>query len=128
MAYSKKDRERYNARREALGKELGLTKNHYNALRRVGEQLHRSAEDSAMGSKNWRYTKHNWGHDEPYTEKDEKRDKAHAFSKAEAIRKKLGGKKKIHFYHQTDPRGASLYVGKDRMSARDYNSKGHAIY
>jgi hypothetical protein len=34
----------------------------------------------------------------------------------------------IFYYHQTDPRGASLYVSTERMTDIDYNAKGQPIY
>ncbi len=128
MSFTKREREDYNRHREHVGKEFGLDKNKYNALRRAAQGLHRADEDSAMGTKNWRYTKHNWGHDEAYTEKHHKNDVNQNFSKAEAVRKKAGGKKAFHFYHQSDPRGASLYVGKEKLNQANYSSKGKHIY
>lgn len=35
---------------------------------------------------------------------------------------------KLHWYHQGDPRGASLYVAKMNMTASNYNQLGIAIY
>jgi hypothetical protein len=34
----------------------------------------------------------------------------------------------LHYYHQTDPRGASLYVARETMTASSYSSIGFAIY
>lgn len=110
MSYSKRAREDYNRHREHVGRELGFDKNKYNALRRVSHELSKHGEHEAN------------------TGEDRTRDIGKTFSKAEALRKKLGGKKKMHFYHQTDPRGVALYVGKNRMSPSDYNSKGSPIY
>lgn len=127
MAFTKKEREEYNRHREHTGKELGLDKNKYNALRRVSHSLHRISEDSAMGRTDWRHKNDSHG-SKQYGEKEYKRDVGKSFSKAEALRKKLGGKQSIHFYHQTDPRGTALYAGKKRMSQSNYNSEGRPIY
>jgi hypothetical protein len=35
---------------------------------------------------------------------------------------------RLHFYHQSDPRGASLYVSKEKLTHDNYSSKGLAIY
>jgi len=35
---------------------------------------------------------------------------------------------KLYFYHQSDPRGASLYVSKEKLTSDNYSSKGLAIY
>lgn len=124
MAYSKKEREQYNRRRQQIAEKMGVDKNAYNALRRVGQLLHRSDEDIAMGSKEWR---HNPKYQEKeYTEKERNKDVSEAFKKAEKIRKKK--KLNIHFYHQQDPRGATLHISKERMSHSDYHSKGEPIY
>lgn len=128
MSYSKKEREYYNKSREHTSKELGINKNQYNALRRAGSHLHRANEDYAMGRSDWRHNPNHSKHSPEYGEKEHRKDTAKAFGKAEAIRKKLGGKSKIHFYHQTDPRGTALYASKHRMSAKDYSSKGRPIY
>lgn len=127
MSYSKREREDYNRHREHVTRELGIDKNKYNALRRVAQHLHRADEDYAMGRSDWRHEKNYNPHSPRYEEKEHGKDVAHAFKKAEAIRKKLGGKHAVHFYHQGDPRGAALYVAKHRMKHTDYN-KGHVIY
>lgn len=110
MAHSKKEREHYNKMREMAGKSLGLTKNQYNALRRVSHELSRHGEHEAN------------------TGESRSKEMGKAFQKAEKVRKKLGGKHSIHFYHQTDPRGVALYASKKRMSRSRYNTEGHPIY
>src|SRR5258708_6163596 len=104
-SYSKKERERYNEHRERIGKEYGLGKNEYNRLRRVANELSQADTAYANGRK--------YEHDtEEYTEKHHKHDVNKAFSKTQALKNKLKGK---HLYHQTDPRGASLYIGKKKL-------------
>ena len=115
--YSKKERERYNQYRERIGKEYGIGKNEYNRLRRVGNELHRADEDYANGRH--RIT------NEEYTEKHHKHDVNTAFSKTKALKKKL---KDVHYYHQSDPRGASLYISKKKLDQKNYSSEGHHIY
>ena len=113
MAYSKKEREEYNRRREHTSKELGFSKNDYNALRRVSHELSKHGEHEAN------------------TGESRRREVGKSFSKAEALRKKVYGKKaksKLHFYHQTDPRGVALYASKEKMKNTNYNSKGKPIY
>jgi len=124
MAYSKKERSEYNERRQRLAEKMGMDKNSYNALRRIGQSLHRSDEDSAMGSKEWRHNPKYW--EKEYSDKEREKDVNEAFKKAGALRKKK--KLDIHFYHQRDPRGATLHISKERMSDRDYSSKGHPVY
>jgi hypothetical protein len=123
MAYSKKERESYNKYRESTSSKLGIDKNEYNRLRRAAQSLHRSDEDSAMGTKEWR---HNQNSNKEYKEKEYKKDVGHAFKKAKA--KALQKAKGLHFHHQSDPRGASLYVAKEKLKDTDYSSKGHHIY
>lgn len=133
MSYSKREREDYNRHREHVTRELGLEKKHYNALRRVSHALTDADTNYANGTQG---SRHHYA--EPiykgnkilneYTEKHHSKDVSGAFKKAEALRKKIGGKHKIHFYHQSDPRGAALYVAKHRMKDTDYHNKGHVIY
>ncbi len=108
MAYSKKEREHYNIHRERVGKELGLSKNEYNRLRRVGNELTKHDTDYANG-------------DIAESKEHEKRV-GKAFSKTKAL------KGKVHFYHQRDPRGAALYAAKKRIHPDKYSSEGHVIY
>ena len=116
MSYSKKEREEYNQRREGTSKELGISKNQYNALRRVSNSLTEHGTSYANGVDR---------SGKPYTDKQYSKDVGKSFSKTKALDRKKTG---IHFYHQTDPRGVALYAGKKRMSQSDYNSKGRPIY
>lgn len=128
MAYSKREREDYNRHREHVGKELGLDKNKYNALRRVAHGLSKADTNYANGTTGGSPVYHGNKILNRYEDKEHHKDVATHFKKAEALRKKLGGKHSIHFHHQQDPRGASLYASKKRMSSSDYHSKGHVIY
>jgi len=126
MSFSKRERADYNRHREHVTRELGINKNDYNRLRRVGQELHRASEDSAMGTKNWRGVR-DPSSQKPYTEKEERHDYGKAFSKTQALRKKYG-KHHIHYYHQGDPRGAALYAAKEKLNHTNYSSKGKVIY
>jgi hypothetical protein len=116
--HSKKERERYNEHRKRTSEALGLDKNKYNALRRVGQSLNRADTNYANG-------RENYPHGKEYGEKEYKHDVNSSFAKTKALRKKM---KDLHFYHQSDPRGASLYVGKKRLKQDNYNSEGHVVY
>lgn len=128
MAFSKREREEYNKSREHTGKELGLNKNHYNALRRVSHSLSKADTNFANGTTGGEPKYHGNKILNRYEDKEHGKDVATHFKKAEALRKKIGGKHAIHFHHQTDPRGVSLYAGKERMNSSNYNSKGRPIY
>ena len=123
MSYTKKEREQYNQYRQAVASKMGLDKTKFNYLRRIAHKLHEADENSAMGSKSWRG---NHRYENDYKDKDYNKDVNEAFKKAGQYRKKK--KLDVHFYHQRDPRGATLHVSKERMSSKDYPSKGHPIY
>lgn len=107
MAYSKKEREQYNKSREHTSKDLGLSKNEYNYLRRISQALNKYGTDNANGDTE---------------EKEYFKNIGQAFSKT----KKFKGK--LHFHHQTDPRGVALYAAKEKIRDTDYSSKGRPIY
>ena len=121
MAFSKKERESYNQYRDRVSRDSGITKNEYNRLRRVAQGLHRADEDSASGRKDWRENPSGRGSKE-YSEKEYKKDVNSHFAKTKAL------KGKVHLYHQSDPRGASLYIGKKRLNQANYDSEGRHIY
>jgi hypothetical protein len=129
MSHTKKERAEYNARRDAISKRLGINKNEYNRLRRVGQSLHRHGEDYAMGRKNWRYERNDTGRDH-YSDKEYWKDVGKAFSKTKALEKRTktkNAKRRLHYYHQSDPRGAALYASKSKLNQMNYNRDGHAI-
>ncbi len=45
---------------------------------------------------------------------------ASALARVRSVCQALG----CHFYHQTDPRGCSLYVGLDKLDGQNYHTKG----
>lgn len=115
--YSKQERQRYNEHRERVGKEYGLEKKHYNALRRVANSYSEADTNYANGTNRM---------GERYEEKHYKKDVKSTEHKLKALKKAMGGK--WHSYHQSDPRGASLYIGKKKLKSENYNSEGHHIY
>ena len=115
--YSKKERERYNQDRERTSRELGLSKNEYNRLRRVGQGLTEAGTNYANGSDR---------SGKEYSDKQYNKDVGTHFHRTKALQKKF---KDLHFYHQTDPRGASLYASRGKkLDQKNYNSEGHVIY
>lgn len=124
MSHSKKEREEYNQRRERVSKEFGIDKNSYNRLRRSAEGLTRADTNYANGTTGGepKYSGNKIVNE--YTEKNHRKDTDEAFKKIASMAKKMG----LHYYHQSDPRGASLYVSKKRMSQENYNREGKHIY
>lgn len=128
MAFSKREREDYNKHREHVAREVGLDKNKYNALRRVSHGLSQADTNYANGATGNGPIYHGNKILNRYEDKEHRGDVNKHFSKAEALRKKVGGKSKLHFHHQTDPRGVALYASKHKLNSSNYNSKGHPIY
>ena len=124
MSYSKKEREEYNKHREHTSKELGLDKNKYNALRRAAHKMSKADTNYANGTTGGEPKYQGNKIVNEYSEKHHSKDTNEAFKGISKLAKKM----KLNLYHQGDPRGASLYAGKSRMSSKDYNSKGHVIY
>jgi hypothetical protein len=113
--YSKKERENYNEHRERTSEALGLDKNKYNAFRRLSQKIADADTNAANGKDRL---------EREYGDKEHKRDTRPNFKKIHEMAKKMG----LHMYHQGDPRGAAIHLSKERMSQRDYSSKGRAIY
>lgn len=106
--YTKKEREQYNLRRKIVCKDLGITVNQYNWFRRKGEELNRIYTDNCNGV---------------YETEDE------YFLTISPIELSVEDKAKkllLFVYFQRDPRGASLYLGKEVMDSMNYN-RGRAI-
>lgn len=122
MAFTRKERAEYNQHRERTSKELGIDKNAYNRLRRVGQALHKADENYANGTTGGAPKYSGNKITNRYEDKEHRGDTNKAFAKTKAL------KGKVNLYHQSDPRGASLYAGKKRLSQNDYNFKGHVIY
>lgn len=107
--YSKKERERYNEDRKRKCEALGITKNQYNAVRRIGEKLRKAYEDNCNSSFNT---------EQMYLDTIEPLEQ-----KAEAIMSGLG----LFGYFQTDPRGATIYLDVKPIPKNNYTS-AYCIY
>jgi|SRR5665213_1293051 len=111
-SYTRSEREEYNIMRDKACAQLGITKSQYNAFRRLAERLTVTDTQYCNG-------------EYPYAEADgEFRYDHKASAIYDAIEAKLGG---LHYYHQSDPRGRSLYVSKEPMDSDSYTS-GVVIY
>lgn len=109
MIYTKAEKDQYNQHRENVCNNLGITRNGYNMFRRLAERLHQIYEDNCNG------------------EYQEERD---YFAVVIPLQDKIDSKANkmgLHTYHQTDPRGASLYLSKEMLTPENYN-RGSAIY
>jgi len=104
-------REEYNRHRIFTCNELNISVNQYNWFRRLANKLQ------------LKYIRSCNGYTQPFFEKqDEEREViwCHQIGKkAEAL--------KLFVYHQTDPRGASLYLAKYRINDENYHN-AHCIY
>ena len=98
--YNKKERADYNRDRAIKCKELNITENQYNWLRRKGEELRKL-----------------------YTEADYER----AVNPIEKSVIDYAGKLGLFVYFQTDPRGATIYADIKPIPEANYN-RAHCIY
>jgi len=98
--FTKLERERYNENRERACKRLGITKNQYNWLRRKGEEARKLYEDNCNGVID-----------------SEAEYNVLASRIGNKIEQYIG---KLHFYLQTDPRGASLYIDIKEIPENNY--------
>lgn len=111
MSYNKNEREQYNEHRNNACENLGITKNQYNYLRRFANELSQIDEDSCNG----------------VIEQDNY--EICESSAMERLSEYIYKIKKtyLYAYHQTDPRGASLYLSAEPMNSATYTN-GVAIY
>jgi len=109
MNYTNKEREEYNEQRKCACERNGITENQYNWLRRRGQTLHLCYERNCNGE---------------YASDSQYETIVNPIYKAvEAYVKKLG----LEVYFQTDPRGATIYIDKEPLTASAYN-RGACIY
>lgn len=109
MTYTKKEREEYNEQRRRSCERLGITKNNYNVIRRIGYALRKCYEDNCNGD---------YQTEEAYQQAVDPLER-----KAEEYAGKIGYK----VFLQTDPRGATIYLDKVEQAGTDYN-RGTCIY
>jgi len=110
MTYTKKERERYNIHRDRICEELGIDKNCYNWLRRAGLELGIIDTHYCNG--------------EIYNSENE------YYAAVQDVYNKLLKKLKgsgLFYYHQSDPRGAAIYIDKHPIKDSDYTSS-YCIY
>lgn len=106
--YSKKEREIYSHDRDITCDRLGITKNQYNWFRRKGQALRKIYEDQCNGDE---------------TEAIEREEQV-LTDAVIAEAKNLG----LHIHLQTDPRGATIYLGTTEIPENNYNTSAHCIY
>jgi len=106
MTYTKQEREEYNIRRERACKQLNITENEYNWLRRKGEELHKVYENNCNGLYK--------------TEQEYNllvRDLEYKINVYKQECEEL-----LYVYFQTDPRGATIYLDTKPISDSSYNN------
>lgn len=124
MTYTKKQRDQYNHDRDITCERLGITKNEYNAFRRIGEQLHQIFEWSCNGYKGQEAIYEGNRIINEYTNEREEIDANPLYDKVYF----LAGKHNLYVYIQTDPRGATIYLSKNPIPKNDYNRSAECIY
>ena len=102
MEHTKKERKEYNLRRDKTCKALGITKNQYNAFRRLGEELRKTYAADCNGD----------------LASSEALDAA--VSPLYARGDTLAASLKLHIFYQTDPRGATVYLDKVLIPENNY--------
>ncbi len=106
--FSKREREIYNQDRAITCERLGITINTYNWFRRKGQLLHKIYEDYCNGDE---------------TEATQREEQV--LNDAVTGQAKVLG---LHIFFQTDPRGATIYLGTTEIPENSYNTSAHCIY
>ena len=120
MNYTAKEREIYNQDRQITCERLGITVNQYNWFRRKGQILHTIYENDCNGHWNERLQKE----DTIARDTDEREEQVTNDAIASRC-KELG----LHYFLQTDPRGATIYLSHEPIEHNNYNRSGsHCIY
>ena len=110
--YTKQQREQYNQYRDSVCEKLGLTINQYNYIRRLGNKINFLDTQNCNGDLD---------NNEYYQSLLED-----LFHKLFDYRKK--NKLNVYDYHQSDPRGVSIYLSKVLLMDSNYNTNGYSIY
>ena len=95
--------------------DVSVSINVYKKLLPIASILHRIAERQCNG-----YAATDWGRKQ---EKRDERKEASLLNKAISLASQTG----LYIYHQTDPRGCSLYLITNEMDSTNYTN-GIAIY
>ncbi len=139
--YTRTERAQYNGYREGVCQSLGITEAQYNYLRRQADKLHQIDEWSGNGTKENldRFNYSNGAMPVEYTNEQWELDEKTIFAK---IATYLTGEKvdiddydpeypevapELFIYHQSDPRGCSLYLDTSPIKRDNYTS-ACAIY
>lgn len=110
MNISKEDRAMYNLHRNRVCEDLGLTVNQYNYIRRIGNDMHKLFEDNCNG----------------LFEENEYETLFILFNR-KLVKYLEDQKISLNIYIQSDPRGGTVYLSKDKMDDSNYNY-GHLVY
>jgi len=103
--YNKKQRDQYNQMRTRICEELGITKNEYNSFRLNGQALCNIYTLSCNGE----------------IEEDQyEGETTKLYTKLDNKAKELG----LFIFYQTDPRGATIYLSKEKIANNNYNRPG----
>ncbi len=109
MRYTAQERGAYNKDRQKVCELLGITKNQYNAFRRIGSALKTAYEQNCNGV---------------FQTEQEYLD---IIAPLEAKAVSMAGKVGLYVYFQTDPRGATIYLDTKPIPKDNYTS-GRCIY
>lgn len=101
----------YNKDRQITCEALGISKNVYNAFRRIGQALHKEYEDQCNGFET------------TADERDSEVREERLGIQGRDLAKQYG----LFIFYQTDPRGATIYLDKEPIKYDSYN-KAHCIY
>ena len=104
--YTTAERNQYNQHRANVCEKLGITKNQYNYLRRLGEQLHKVYENNCNG----------------LYKTEEEADEAERELIYRVNVYKQECYELLYAYFQTDPRGATIYLDKSPINQMNYTN------
>ncbi len=110
MNYTKKEREEYNEYRTSVCEKLGINKTQYNRLRQYQNKMHQLDENNCNGD---------------ITEEEYTREINLVYGNIENYLLKIN--KGLSFFHQSDPRGVSLYIDTKTIQRNNYTT-ANCIY
>ena len=119
MTRKQQEKEYYKKQIDLTCEDLNISQEKYNTFKRLGRKLQHIYESQCNGFQDSQY---NW---------DEKAER-HAdllettYTKVAALQAKKQG---LQLFLQTDPRGATVYLSKDKIEDNNYNRPGvYCIY
>ena len=113
MTYTKEETRYYNIHRINTCKVLDITINQYNYIRRIANDINTLDVASCNGEEWARYGKYDIALNL-------------LLAKLENYLTRIN--KVFHMYHQSDPRGASLYLSMQEIDKNNYNATAECIY